>query len=348
MPVRVAINGFGRIGRMFLRAAATRGLLGGDIDLAAVIDREGDAGFFAYQLRYDSAHGRFDGGLSADGDRLAVNGHSIRCIAAPADIRELPWGLCGVEYVIEATGVFTSAEQARGHLDAGAKRVIISTPAKGEGVKTLVRGINEHEYDPATHRIVSGASCTAHCLLPLLRVINESGAGIESGHVTVLLPYTASRKIVDSRSDRSWRDGRAATVNIIPSSVNAAEVIDAVYPALKGRIRDVVFRVPVASVSLVDFSFITSRDTSIEEIDRLLKDAAGGGLSGILGVTEDQAVSTDILNDARSSIYDSSLTLQHNLPDERRFFRVFAWYDNEWGYANRIVDLVLAMSALES
>jgi len=348
--IKVGINGFGRIGRMVFQALCDQGLLGKDIDVVAVVDVGTDADYFAYQIKYDSIHGKFKHKVETaksdpsreEADILIVNGHKIKCVQAAKSPAELPWKELGVEYVIESTGLFTDSEKAKGHLDAGAKKVIISAPAKGD-VKTIVMGVNEHEYDPKAHNIVSNASCTTNCLAPLVHVILKEGIGIETGLMTTIHSYTATQKTVDGPSKKDWRGGRAAAINIIPSTTGAAKAVGEVLPAVKGKLTGMSFRVPTANVSVVDLTFRAARDTSIEEIDSLLKKASETYLKGILGYTDEELVSTDFIHDSRSSIYDSLATLQNNLKGEKRFFKIVSWYDNEWGYSNRVVDLLRYM-----
>jgi glyceraldehyde 3-phosphate dehydrogenase len=350
MAVKVGINGFGRIGRMVFQALCDQGLLGKEIDVVAVVDVSTDADYFAYQIKYDSIHGKFKHKVETaksdpsreEADLLIVNGHKIKCVAAAKSPADLPWKDLGVEYVIESTGLFTDSEKAKGHLDAGAKKVIISAPAKGE-VKTIVMGVNEHEYDPKTHHIVSNASCTTNCLAPLVHVLLKEGIGVETGLMTTIHSYTATQKTVDGPSKKDWRGGRAAAINIIPSTTGAAKAVGEVLPAVKGKLTGMSFRVPTADVSVVDLTFRSTRDTSIEEIDSLLKKASETYLKGILGYTDEELVSTDFIHDPRSSIYDSLATLQNNLKGEKRFFKIVSWYDNEWGYSNRVFDLIRYM-----
>ena len=350
MSVKVAINGFGRIGRMVFQAICDQGLLGKEIDVVAVVDVSTDADYFAYQMKYDSVHGKFKHDVKTEksdpakeeNDTLVVNGNKVKCVAAVKNLADLPWKALGVEYVIESTGLFTDSEKAKGHLDAGAKKVIISAPGKGD-VKTIVMGVNEGEYDAAKHNIVSNASCTTNCLAPLVHVILKEGIGIDRGLMTTIHSYTATQKTVDGPSKKDWRGGRAAAMNIIPSTTGAAKAVGEVLPATKGKLTGMSFRVPTPDVSVVDLTFTAARDTSIEEIDSLLKKAAQTYLKGILGVTDEELVSTDFIHDERSSIYDSLATLQNNLKGEKRFFKVVSWYDNEWGYSNRVVDLVKYM-----
>jgi glyceraldehyde 3-phosphate dehydrogenase len=351
MAVKVGINGFGRIGRQVISAMADQGVLGKEIDVVAVVDVSTDAEYFAYQTKFDSVHGRFKGTVSSEksnpsleaDDVLVVNGHKIKCVLAQKDPSQLPWKELGVDIVIESTGLFTDSEKAKGHLAAGAKRVLISAPGKGD-VKTLVMGVNDNEYDPAKHIIVSNASCTTNCLAPVVHVLLKEGIGIETGLMTTIHSYTATQKTVDGPSKKDWRGGRAAAINIIPSSTGAAKAVGEVLPQTKGKLTGMSFRVPTADVSVVDLTFRATRDTSIEEIDALFKKASETYLKGILGYSNEEVVSTDFIHDDRSSIYDSLATLQNNLKGEKRFFKVVSWYDNEWGYSCRVVDLLRKMA----
>ncbi|MDR1997560.1 MAG: type I glyceraldehyde-3-phosphate dehydrogenase [Candidatus Margulisbacteria bacterium] len=345
MATKVAINGFGRIGRLVFNAMVEQDLLGKAFDLVAVVDVSTDAQYFAYQIKYDSVHGRFKGSIATEGeDVLVVNGHKVKCVQATKTPAELPWKALGVDIVIESTGLFTDSEKAKGHLEAGAKKVIISAPGKGE-VKTIVMGVNEQEYDAAKHHIVSNASCTTNCLAPVVHVLLKEGIGIETGLMTTIHSYTATQKTVDGPSKKDWRGGRAAAVNIIPSTTGAAKAVGEVLPATKGKLTGMSFRVPSPDVSVIDLTFRSEKDTSIEEIDSLVKKAAESYLKGILGYASEELVSTDFVHDKRSSIYDSLATLQNNLKGEKRFFKVVSWYDNEWGYSNRVVDLLKYMLA---
>jgi len=351
MAVKVGINGFGRIGRLVFSAIVDKGLLGKKIDIVAVVDVTTDAKYFAYQLKYDSIHGKFKGelateksspGVEAD-DVLIVNGNKIRCVAATKEPSQLPWKALGVEYVIESTGLFTSSDKAKGHLDAGAKKVIISAPGKGD-VKTVVLGVNDQEYDPTKHNIISNASCTTNCLAPLVHVLLKEGIGIETGLMTTIHSYTATQKTVDGPSKKDWRGGRAAAINIIPSTTGAAKAVGEVLPSTKGKLTGMSFRVPTADVSVVDLTFRSVKDTSIAEIDALMKKASETYLKGILGYSNEEVVSTDFIHDERSSIYDSLATLQNNFKEEKRFFKIISWYDNEWGYSNRVADLLVKIT----
>lgn len=351
MAIKIAINGFGRIGRLVYQAIVEKGLLGNEIDIVAVVDISTDAEYFAYQLKYDSVHGKFkypikteksDPSLESD-DVFIVNGHKTRCIMATKNPSELPWKSLGVEYVFESTGLFTDSEKAKGHLEAGAKKVIITAPGKGD-VKTIVMGVNENEYDPQKHNIISNASCTTNCLAPLVYVLLKEGIGIEKGLMTTIHSYTATQKTVDGPSKKDWRGGRAAAINIIPSTTGAAKAVGEVLPQTKGKLTGMSFRVPTADVSVVDLTFRSEIDTSIEEIDKVLKNASNTYLKGILSYTDEELVSTDFIHNQFSSIYDSLATLQNNLKGEKRFFKIVSWYDNEWGYSNRCVDLLMYMN----
>ncbi len=351
MSIKVGINGFGRIGRQVISVLADKDLLGKEIDLVAVVDVSTDAEYFAYQLKYDSVHGHFKGTLGSEksnpsleaDDVLVVKGHKIKCVMAQKDPSQLPWKELGVEIVIESTGLFTDSEKAKGHITAGAKKVILSAPGKGD-VKTLVMGVNDNEYDAAKHTIVSNASCTTNCLAPVVHVLLKEGIGIETGLMTTIHAYTATQKTVDGPSKKDWRGGRAAAINIIPSSTGAAKAVGEVLPQTKGKLTGMSFRVPVADVSVVDLTFRSTRDTSIDEIDALFKKASETYLKGILGYSNEEVVSSDFIHDDRSSIYDSLATMQNNLKGEKRFFKVVSWYDNEWGYSNRVVDLLRKMA----
>ena len=355
MAIKVGINGFGRIGRMVFQAICDQGLLGKEIDVVAVVDISTDADYFAYQMKYDSVQGKFKHEVKTEksspelteDDVIVVNGNKVRCVMATRNPAELPWGKLGVEYVIESTGLFTDSELAKGHLAAGAKKVIISAPGKGE-VKTIVMGVNETEYDSSKHNIVSNASYTTNCLAPLCHVILKEGIGIEQGLMTTIHSYTATQKTVDGPSKKDWRGGRAAAINIIPSTTGAAKAVGEVLPQLKGKMTGMSFRVPTPTVSVVDLTFTASRDTSIEEIDEKLKAASTTYMKDILGYTDEELVSTDFIHDKRSSIYDSLATLQNNLKGEKRFFKVVSWYDNEWGYSNRTVELLSYMGKVDA
>jgi glyceraldehyde 3-phosphate dehydrogenase len=335
-------------------ALIEKGLLGKPFDVKCVVDLSNDAKYFAYQIKYDSVHGKFKADIktkkssetSEIDDVLVINGHEILCYqpARGTGAESLPWSKFGVEYVLECTGIYTEEERAMGHIKAGAKKVIISAPGKGKGVKTIVYGINENEYNPTKHSIISNASCTTNCLAPLVHVILKEGLGVEKGLMTTIHAYTATQKTVDGVSSKDWRGGRAAAINIIPSTTGAAKAVGEVLPQIKGKLTGLAFRVPTPDVSIVDLTFTTEKDSSIKEIDGLMKKASETYLKDILGYANEELVSTDFIHDPRSSIYDSKATLQNNLPDEKRFFKIVSWYDNEWGYSHRMIDLLTFIS----
>ena len=350
MATKIAINGFGRIGRLAFQAMVEQGLVGKEFDVVAVVDVSTDAKYFAYQLKYDSIHGRFPKTLSTEksspsaeeADVLIVDGHKIKCVAATKTPDLLPWRDLGVEYVIESTGLYTDAEKASLHLKAGAKKVIITAPAKGE-VKTFVMGVNEEEYDPKKHHVVSNASCTTNCLAPIVHVILKEGIGIDKGGMTTIHSYTATQRVVDGPSRKLWREGRAAAMNIIPSSTGAAKALHEVIPEVKGKLVGMAFRVPTPDVSVIDLTFRSTRVSTIEEIDALMKKASESYLKGILEYTDEEIVSTDLIHSKSSSIYDSLTTIRNNFKGEQTGFKIISWYDNEWGYSNRVVDLLRYM-----
>merc|ERR1719408_1197248 len=295
-------------------------------------------------MKYDTVHGRFKHEVTTEGDNtLVVNGNKIKCIAASREgLSKLPWGELNVEYVIESTGLFVEADKAKGHIEAGAKKVIISAPGKGD-LKTLVMGVNHTEYDKSSMHVVSNASCTTNCLAPVCHVLLKEGIGIEKGLMTTIHAYTATQKTVDGVSAKDWRGGRAAACNIIPSATGAAKAVGEVLPSTKGKLTGMAFRVPTPDVSVVDLTFTAEKDTSIQEIDKMLKDASASYMKGFLSYTDEELVSTDFIHNVHSSIYDSKATLQNNLKGEKRFFKIVSWYDNEWGYSNRVVDLLMHM-----
>ncbi len=343
MPVRIAINGFGRIGRLVFRAIVEQGLLGKDFDVVAVNDLV-PADNLAYLVKFDSTQGKFTGTVSskkskpeiAEDDVLIVNGKEIKVLACRDN---WPWKDLAVDIVIESTGLFTSDDKAKLHIAAGAKRVVISAPASGDGVKTMVCGVNENEYDPAKHQIVSNASCTTNCLAPLVKVVLDAGFGLTEGLMTTVHAYTATQKTVDGPSKKDWKGGRTAATNIIPSSTGAAKAVGLVLPQVKGKLTGMAFRVPTPTVSVVDLTFKTEKATSIAEINAALKKASETTLKGILGYTDEEVVSTDFIHDTRSSIYDAGSSIELN----KNFFKLVSWYDNEWGYSNRVVDLLKHM-----
>jgi glyceraldehyde 3-phosphate dehydrogenase len=346
MAVNVAINGFGRIGRLVFRALVEQGLLGSTFNVVAVGDIV-PADNLAYLLKYDSSQGKFKGTASSkksspdklEDDVLVVNGHDILVVSAKTPA-ELPWGKLGVQLVIESTGLFTEADKAKGHLAAGAKKVIISAPAKGEDI-TVVIGVNDDKLDVAQHHIISNASCTTNCLAPVAHVLLKEGFGIVEGLMTTVHAYTATQKTVDGPSKKDWKGGRTAAQNIIPAATGAAKAVGLVLPELKGKLTGMSFRVPVPTVSVVDLTVRTAKDTSLEEIKAALKRASETYLKGILGYTDDEVVSTDFIHDTRSSIFDAGSSIELN----KNFFKLVSWYDNEWGYSNRVVDLSRKIAA---
>lgn len=344
MAVKVAINGFGRIGRLVFRAIAEQGMIGKDVEIVAVGDIV-PADNLAYLLKYDSTQGRFKGEVSSrksagdktDDDILVVNGNDIHVVSAK-DPSGLPWKQLGVQIVIESTGLFTDADKARGHLIAGAKKVIISAPAKNEDI-TVVMGVNNDKYDPVKHNIVSNASCTTNCLVPLVHVLLKEGFGLEEGLMTTIHSYTATQKTVDGPSRKDWKGGRSAAINIIPSTTGAAKAAALVCPEVKGKLTGMAFRVPTPTASCVDLTVRTTRDTSYAEIAAAMKKASQTYLKGILDYTEDEVVSTDFIHCSASSIFDKGSGIELN----PRFFKLISWYDNEWGYSCRVADLVKFM-----
>ncbi len=346
MAVKVAINGFGRIGRLVFRAMIEQGLVGKDVEVVAVGDIV-PADNLAYLLKYDSTQGRFAGTVGskksaadkAEDDVLIVNGKDILVVSARTPA-ELPWKALGVDVVIESTGLFTDADKANpksayGHITAGAKKVIISAPSKNEDI-TNVMGVNHEKYESGKHHIISNASCTTNCLAPVVHVLLKEGIGIEEGLMTTVHAYTATQKTVDGPSKKDWKGGRTAAQNVIPSSTGAAKATALVCPEVKGKLTGVAFRVPVPTVSVVDLTVRTVKETSLKDINALMKKASETYLKGILDYTSDEVVSTDFIHDQHSSIYDSTSGVELN----SRFFKLVSWYDNEWGYSNRVGDLL--------
>ena len=345
MAVKVAINGFGRIGRLVFRALVEQGLLGTTFDVVAVGDIV-PADNLAYLLKYDSTQGRFNGTVDSkksaadkpEDDVLVVNGREILVVSARTPA-ELPWAKLGVQIVIESTGLFTDAakdnpKSAYGHITAGAKKVIISAPAKNEDI-TVVMGVNDGKYDPAKHAIISNASCTTNCLVPLVYVMLQEGFGLEEGLMTTIHSYTATQKTVDGPSKKDWKGGRSAAINIIPSSTGAAKATALVLPEMKGKLTGMSFRVPTPTVSVVDLTFKTTKATSLAEIKAALKKASETYLKGILEYTDEEVASSDFIHCKASSIFDAGSSIELN----SKFFKLVSWYDNEWGYSNRVVDL---------
>jgi glyceraldehyde 3-phosphate dehydrogenase len=346
MAVKVAINGFGRIGRLVFRALVEQGLLGTTLDVVAVGDIV-PADNLAYLVKYDSTQGKFNGTVSskksspdkAEDDVLVINGKDILVVSARTPA-ELPWKALGVDLVIESTGLFTEAEKAKGHITAGAKKVIISAPAKGEDI-TVVMGVNDDKLDLAVHNIISNASCTTNCLAPLVHVLLKEGFGLEEGLMTTIHSYTATQKTVDGPSKKDWKGGRSAAINIIPSSTGAAKATALVLPETKGKLTGMSFRVPTPTVSVVDLTFRSTKETSLKEINAAIKNASETYLKGILGYTSDEVVSSDFIHDKQSSIYDAGSSIELN----SKFFKLVSWYDNEWGYSNRVVELTKVIAS---
>jgi glyceraldehyde 3-phosphate dehydrogenase len=327
VTIRVGINGFGRIGRNFYRAALDRGA---DIELVGVNDLTDNA-TLAHLLKYDSILGRLPYEVKASADEISVAGRSFKALAE-RDPSKLPWGELGADVVIESTGLFTDAEKARVHIANGARKVIISAPAKNEDV-TIVMGVNDDVYDPASHHIISNASCTTNCLAPMAKVIHET-FGIQRGLMTTIHAYTQDQNLQDGPHG-DLRRARAAAINIVPTSTGAAKAIGLVLPELKGKLDGYALRVPVPTGSATDLTVTVSRDTSVEEVNAAMRAAAEGAYAGIISYTEDPIVSTDIVTDPNSCIFDAGLTKV--IGDQ---IKVVGWYDNEWGYSNRLVDVV--------
>jgi len=351
MAVKVAINGFGRIGRLVFRALVEQGLLGTTFDVVAVGDIV-PADNLAYLLKYDSTQGRFNGTVGSkksapdktEDDVLIVNGKDILVVSAKTPA-ELPWAKLGVQIVIESTGLFTQCakddpKSSYGHIKAGAKKVIISAPAKGEDI-TIVMGVNDDKYDTAKHQLISNASCTTNCLAPVVKVLLQEGFGVEEGLMTTVHSYTATQKTVDGPSKKDWKGGRSAAINIIPSSTGAAKATALVLPEVKGKLTGMSLRVPTPTVSVVDLTVRTTKETSYKEICAAMKKASETYLKGILEYTTDEVVSSDFIHCKSSSIFDAGSGIELN----SRFFKLVSWYDNEWGYSNRVVDLTKKIAA---
>ncbi|WP_203862405.1 type I glyceraldehyde-3-phosphate dehydrogenase [Plantactinospora mayteni] len=332
MTIRVGINGFGRIGRNFFRAVLASGA---DVEVVGANDLTDNA-TLAHLVKYDSILGRLPQEVKATADEITVGGHTLK-VFAEKDPGKLPWGDLGVDVVIESTGFFTDATKAKAHIDGGAKKVIISAPAKNEDV-TVVMGVNHQSYDPAKHNIISNASCTTNCLAPMAKVLQDT-VGIEKGLMTTIHAYTQDQNLQDG-PHKDLRRARAAALNIVPTSTGAAKAIGLVLPDLKGKLDGFALRVPIPTGSATDLTIDAGRDTSVEEINAAMKAAAEGPLKGILTYTEDEIVSSDIVTDPASCIFDSGLTKVIG-----NQVKVVGWYDNEWGYSNRLVDLVKLVGA---
>jgi glyceraldehyde 3-phosphate dehydrogenase len=324
--IKVGINGFGRIGRMVFRASVNRD----DIDVVAINDLL-DVDYLAYMLKYDSVHGPFQGTVEVDGDALVVNGKKIR-ITAETDPSKLAWGDVGADIVVESTGIFLTAESAQGHIDAGAKKVVMSAPSKDD-TRMFVMGVNDDSYNGET--FVSNASCTTNCLAPLAKVLNDS-FGIKRGLMTTVHAATATQKTVDGPSKKDWRGGRGILENIIPSSTGAAKAVGKVIPELNGKLTGMAFRVPTSDVSVVDLTVELEKEASYEEICAAMKAASEGPMKGVMGYTEDKVVSTDFVGESKTSTFDAGAGIQL----DGTFVKVVSWYDNEWGYSCKVLDLV--------
>ena len=341
MAVKVAINGFGRIGRLVFRAMVEQGLVGKDVQVVAVGDIV-PADNLAYLLKYDSIQGRFNGTIGseksaadkAEDDVLVVNGQKMVVVSAK-EPAQLPWKQLGVDVVIESTGLFTDVEKAKGHLAAGAKKVIITAPAKGD-CPTIVMGVNEGKYDAKAHSIVSNASCTTNCLAPIVHVLLKEGFGVEEGLMTTVHSYTATQKTVDGPSNKDWRGGRGILENIIPSSTGAAKAVGVVIPELNKKLTGMSFRVPTSDVSVVDLTAELVKEASWEDICGAMKAAAAGPMKGVLAYTEDKVVATDFRGEPCTSVFDADA----GIALDKTFVKVVAWYDNEWGYSNKVLEMV--------
>ena len=336
MAIKLAINGFGRIGRLVFRIISEHHK---NIEVVAINDLV-PADNLAYLLKYDSVHHRPSFDVRAESDEIVVNEYRTK-VLSERDPTKLPWKEMGVDYVVESTGLFTDPEAAGKHLQAGAKRVLISAPAKGD-VPTFVMGVNHEKYDPNKDKIVSNASCTTNCLAPLTKVILDN-FGIEEGLMTTVHSVTATQPTVDGPSKKDWRAGRAAGINIIPASTGAAKAVALCIPEIKGKLTGMAFRIPTADVSVVDLTVRVAKDTSYEEICATIKEASEGSMKGIILYTEEQVVSTDFVGSYYSSIFDQGAGIALN----SRFFKLIAWYDNEMGYAHRVVDLLKYMESKE-
>ncbi|AUG58314.1 MAG TPA: type I glyceraldehyde-3-phosphate dehydrogenase [Ruminiclostridium sp.] len=335
MAVKVGINGFGRIGRLVFRASIDNP----DVEVVGINDPFIDLEYMKYMLKYDTVHGQFKGEISSKDGKLVVNGKEISVYAC-MEPSEIPWKECGAEYIVESTGVFTTTEKASAHISAGAKKVVISAPSKDAPM--FVMGVNHDKYTKDMD-VVSNASCTTNCLAPLAKVIHDN-FGIVEGLMTTVHATTATQKTVDGPSKKDWRGGRAAAGNIIPSSTGAAKAVGKVIPELNGKLTGMAFRVPTLDVSVVDLTCRLEKPTSYEEIKAAIKKASENELKGILGYTEDDVVSSDFIGEARTSVFDAKAGIALN----DNFVKLVAWYDNEWGYSNKVIDLICHMASVDS
>lgn len=337
MAIKIGINGFGRIGRLVFRAAAANP----DVTVVGINDPFMDTEYMSYLTRYDTVHGRFDGEVSAEDGKLIVNGEEV-AVYASMNPAEIPWKECGAEYIVESTGVFLTTEKASAHLEAGAKKVVISAPAKDKETPMFVMGVNNDKYTTDMD-IVSNASCTTNCLAPIAKVLNDN-FGIKNGLMTTIHSYTSNQLPVDGPAKKDWRRGRACAQNIIPTSTGAAIAVGKVIPELNGKLTGMAFRVPTPDASVVDLTCNLEKPASYEAICEAMKKASEGQLKGILGYTDEAVVSSDFITDPRTSIFDAEAGIQ--LTDD--FVKVISWYDNEWGYSNKIVDLISYMASVDA
>ena len=335
MAIRVGINGFGRIGRLVFRAAAKNS----KVEIVGINDPFIDVEYMVYMLKYDTVHGRFQGDVSTDGTSLIVNGKKI-AVCAEKEPKNIPWGKVKADYVVESTGVFLTAEKAQGHIDGGAKKVIMSAPSKDD-TPMFVMGVNHDKYKPSM-TFVSNASCTTNCLAPIAKVLNDNW-GIEKGLMTTVHAVTATQKTVDGPSAKDWRGGRAAAYNIIPSSTGAAKAVGKVIPELNGKLTGMAFRVPTADVSVVDLTVTLKKPATYAEICAKMKEASEGALKNILGYTEDAVVSSDFIGEVCTSVFD----MDAGIALDSTFVKVVSWYDNEMGYSNKVVDLIVHMDSVK-
>ena len=335
MAIKVGINGFGRIGRLAFRAAMKRD----DIEIVGINDPFIDLDYMAYMVRYDTVHGRFKGSVAIEDGKLVVDGRAIAVCGEmnPADI---PWKACGADYVIESTGVFLTKEKAQGHIDGGAKRVVMSAPSKDD-TPMFVMGVNHQTYK-ADMPFVSNASCTTNCLAPVAKVLHDN-FGIVEGLMTTVHAMTATQKVADGPSKKDWRGGRAASANIIPSSTGAAKAVGKVIPDLNGKLTGMSFRIPTIDVSVVDLTCRLDKGASYDDIKAAMKNASEGELKGVLGYTEDEVVSSDFIGEELTSVFDAGAGISLN----DHFVKVVAWYDNEWGYSSKLLDLIAHMDTVK-
>ncbi len=334
MAIKMGINGFGRIGRLVFRATVSNP----NVDVLGINDPFIDPDYMVYMLKYDTVHGRFDGTVEAADDAIIVNGKKV-AVYSSMNPSEIPWSECGAEYIVESTGVFTTVEKASAHFSGGAKKVVISAPSGDAPM--FVMGVNNKSYT-SDMKVVSNASCTTNCLAPLAKVIDDN-FGIIEGLMTTVHATTATQKTVDGPSKKDWRGGRGAAFNIIPSSTGAAKAVGKVIPKLNGKLTGMAFRVPTADVSVVDLTVRIEKAATYDEIKAALKAAADGELAGILGYTEDMVVSSDFIGDARTSIFDAGAGIMLN----EHFVKLVSWYDNEWGYSNKVINLVEYMASVD-